>query len=600
MGEAMPTTAQVKAALAEILALEEMRRSPQLAQFLAYVVERKLAGDADAIKAYAIAVDVFGRHAAFDPQADPIVRVQARRLRAVLDSYYQPGVDRGPVRIRLPLGGYVPRFEFIGHGGDGQASAPVEIKPAEAVQPDGPNRRRASNWQWRFPVLAGAVAILAAWQLAQQSFFLPQPKPPPAVSVMAAMPTAPVVRVAAFSNLTGSPAFEAAMPVLADRLVRDLGGFDDITARRFSPGAGDDSGALLLSGSVKRVAAGLKIDAILSSSEGADIVWSMTVIKPWPVSQLPASVREAAETITNQLAAYAGPVHASGRDWWSKQKALPDHPNLYVCMLQYSLARQRGRVPGTTPAPETALAMACFERLLSQDPNSAPALAAWAGLDADVILNQLKPGANLHAALAKAADPGGKASEAAPQRSFIREQLARVLDAEGANTVAVAEFVAALGLNPSNLDARAAYGQALALAGNWTAGMAQSRLAISAAPNPPPWYFLTLALGEFATGDFKRALDAALELTPADAEFGSAVATAAGYELRRSDIVDRYLPMVMTTQGFHQVGILPRLRIRLRDPAVLRQLGEALVAAGVPRDALSGPFETTQTVVQPE
>ncbi|HEV7717728.1 MAG TPA: hypothetical protein VGO70_02005 [Arsenicitalea sp.] len=596
----MPTTAQVKAALAKILALEEMRRSPQLAQFLAYVVERKLAGNAEAIKAYAIAVDVFGRHAAFDPQADPIVRVQARRLRAVLDSYYEAGIDRGPVRIRVPIGGYVPRFDLVKSASTAEAAAPVDATPAERVQSDRPIRRRETHWQWRFPMLAAVVAVLAVWQLAQEVSVLRWAKPPPAVPVVAAMPTVPAVRVADFSNLTGSPAFEAAMPELSDRLVRDLGRFEDISVQRLVPGSGDDPDVLLLSGSVKRVAAGLKIDAILSLADGADIVWSMTIVKPWPVSQLPASVSEAAEAITSQLAEYAGPLHAGGREWLSTQKALPDHPNLYACMLHYHMARQRGRLPGPVVAPDTALAMGCFERLLAQDSNSAPALAAWAGLDADVILDQAKPGANLHAALAKAADPAGKASEAAAQRSFAREQLARVLDAEGANTVAAAEFVAALGLNPSNLDARAAYGQALALAGDWTAGMAQSRMAINAAPNPPPWYFLALALGEFATGDFKRALDAALALAPADAEFGAAIAAAAGYELRRSDIVGRYLAMVMTTQGFHQVGILPRLGIRLRDPAVLRQLGEALVAAGVPRDALNGPFETTQTVVQPD
>ncbi|MDB5561518.1 MAG: Adenylate cyclase [Hyphomicrobiales bacterium] len=598
MGHAVPTTAQVKAALAEILAIDEMRRSPQLAHFLAYVVERKLAGEADAIKAYSIAVDVFGRDATFDPQADPIVRVQARRLRAVLAGYYEPGLDRGPVRILLPVGAYVPRFEVVDSAlavtADESAAAPAVVALRQ------PRFRRRAKWQWRFVILAAAVALLAAWQLLQQTSPVPQPKPPPATPAISEMPATPVVRVAEFSNLTGSSAFEAAMSAMADHLVRDLAAFDTVTARRIRPSGGDDDpNSLLLSGSVKRVASGLKIDAILSASAGAQILWSTTVIKPWPVSQLPASIREAAEVITNQLVPFSGPLHARGRDWLSRQTILPEHPNLYVCMLQYGLARQQGRVPGMTMAPETALAMACFMRLLAQEPQSAPAAAAWAGLDADVVLNQIKPGTNLHAALAKAAEPGGQASEAAPQRSFVREQLARVLDAQGANTIAAAEFVAALGLNPSNLDARAAYGQALALSGNWKAGMAQSRLAIGAAPNPPPCYFLTLALGNFALGDFQRAVDAALEVAPTDAEFGAAVAVAAGKMLGREDIVDRFLPKVMTTPEFHQVGILPRLGLRLRDPAVLRQLGEALAAAGVPRNALNGPFETTRTTARP-
>ena len=35
------------------------------------------------IKAYSIATAVFGRDASFDPQTDPVVRMEARRLRRI-------------------------------------------------------------------------------------------------------------------------------------------------------------------------------------------------------------------------------------------------------------------------------------------------------------------------------------------------------------------------------------------------------------------------------------------------------------------------------------------------------------------------------------
>src|SRR5690606_12975454 len=94
MTEAEETREAALAALDRVTTWPEMARSPQLVRFLDYIITRRLDGDAQSIKAYSIAVDVFGRPADFDPQSDPIVRVQARRLRALLDQYYRgPGAE---------------------------------------------------------------------------------------------------------------------------------------------------------------------------------------------------------------------------------------------------------------------------------------------------------------------------------------------------------------------------------------------------------------------------------------------------------------------------------------------------------------------------
>ena len=58
----------------------------------------------------AIAVTVFGRGADFDAVLDPIVRVQAGRLRRSLERYYLLGGADGPLRIEMPKGGYTPVF----------------------------------------------------------------------------------------------------------------------------------------------------------------------------------------------------------------------------------------------------------------------------------------------------------------------------------------------------------------------------------------------------------------------------------------------------------------------------------------------------------
>src|SRR5437763_5295126 len=105
-----PTTDEIRAALDRIAASEEFRASPQLVAFLRYVVEATLRGRQDRIKGYTIAVEALGRSQDFDPQTDPIVRVEATRLRRAIHRYYENGGKRDPVQIELPLGSYVPTF----------------------------------------------------------------------------------------------------------------------------------------------------------------------------------------------------------------------------------------------------------------------------------------------------------------------------------------------------------------------------------------------------------------------------------------------------------------------------------------------------------
>jgi hypothetical protein len=105
-----PHDAEIRAALDRVVSSAHLHKSPQLANFLRFVVEEKLAGNGSRLKAYTIAADALGRDSNFDPQNDPIVRVEAGRLRRALDQYYANGGCNDPVVIELPRGGYVPLF----------------------------------------------------------------------------------------------------------------------------------------------------------------------------------------------------------------------------------------------------------------------------------------------------------------------------------------------------------------------------------------------------------------------------------------------------------------------------------------------------------
>ena len=83
--EGSPSPEAVRTAVERIVTSPDFAASDRARRFLRYVVEEALAGRADRIKAFSVAVEVFGRDESFDPQNDPVVRIEAGRLRRISD-----------------------------------------------------------------------------------------------------------------------------------------------------------------------------------------------------------------------------------------------------------------------------------------------------------------------------------------------------------------------------------------------------------------------------------------------------------------------------------------------------------------------------------
>jgi serine/threonine-protein kinase len=96
--------------------LERVLQSPgftgsiSISRLLRYTVEAVLRNQHQNLKEYVIGLDVFARGERFDPSRDAIVRVQARKLREKLNSYYKTQGAEDPLRIEFPKGSYVPSF----------------------------------------------------------------------------------------------------------------------------------------------------------------------------------------------------------------------------------------------------------------------------------------------------------------------------------------------------------------------------------------------------------------------------------------------------------------------------------------------------------
>lgn len=101
---------RVRAQVDRILTSAAFADAERASKFLRFVVERKLEGRDSEIKEFVIAVEVLGRTSSFDSKTDPIVRVEAGRLRERLTSYYEDEGKADLVLISLPKGGYVPEF----------------------------------------------------------------------------------------------------------------------------------------------------------------------------------------------------------------------------------------------------------------------------------------------------------------------------------------------------------------------------------------------------------------------------------------------------------------------------------------------------------
>jgi hypothetical protein len=94
----------VRKALERILGSPDFDASARNRRFLEHIVEETLAGRADRLKGLTIAMDVFGRNVAFDPQHDPVVRIEAAKLRRSLERYYLTAGREDPIRIDIPKG----------------------------------------------------------------------------------------------------------------------------------------------------------------------------------------------------------------------------------------------------------------------------------------------------------------------------------------------------------------------------------------------------------------------------------------------------------------------------------------------------------------
>jgi hypothetical protein len=189
--------------LARIQASPQFAASDRLKRFLGYVVHETLSGSEGDLKEYAVGIHVYDRGEEFDPAHDSIVRTEAARLRKRLEQYYRNEGSSDLVRLHLPRGGYVPRFESVQPA---PVACPTPPRPIDAsIEPSAvtsPPRRVVWRARWAVAV----VVLLAAnlWLVGA----LVSGGVSPALRIDS---KAPFVLVGEFTNRSGDPRLQGTL-----------------------------------------------------------------------------------------------------------------------------------------------------------------------------------------------------------------------------------------------------------------------------------------------------------------------------------------------------------------------------------------------------
>ena len=144
--------------LRRILESKYFSNSPKKTRFLQFVSEQTFAGNGEKLNEYQIGVEVYDRGVDFNPQRDPIVRVQAHEIRRLLKKYYEEEGSAATLRMDLPAGHYVPVFTR----NPDDAVPPDDALPASVEQP------QSSRLPWALTLIFGLLCVAMTAMLASK------------------------------------------------------------------------------------------------------------------------------------------------------------------------------------------------------------------------------------------------------------------------------------------------------------------------------------------------------------------------------------------------------------------------------------------------
>ena len=505
------TPDDVRAQLQRILDSPAFEASERRKRFLRYIVDESLAGRADRLKGYSIALAVFDRDDSFDPQTDPVVRLEARRLRRALEHYYLTAGRDDPVRIEIPKGGYAPICE--------RRAAPLPEAAAAAGATGAPAMRLLARGHARFrryslPVTGSAmvlgaslaVAVAVAW------LWLAHAPSDPSVARAAADSRSeePAVIVLPFANLTGIAVDDRFADGLTEELISNLTRFEDLRVyaaqddrqeqRRPDLTASGQRPEVryTVKGSVRRTAGGMRMTVHLIESSGR-YLWSESYDRSPGGNGLVALEEMLGAELATRLAEPRGVVRQVTAGLLGRER--PEILRTYHCVSQaYTYRRTFNRDLYRSTRD-------CLEEAVRRDPSrpDAWAILAFAHLD-EYRWYGFGPRYREAEALDQALAGAERALELDYDSYLTLSAYAAVQFYRGKLDEAEAAQRRAVTLNPNNPELLAQLGWRVAFTRDWDQGIDIVRQAIERSRATHGWYFLLLAFDDYSRGDCEATL----------------------------------------------------------------------------------------------
>ncbi|MER8566176.1 hypothetical protein NKH85_13580 [Mesorhizobium sp. M0924] len=585
MQHATPAAPAVRETLERLLASETFGRSERARKLLRYLVEREQAGEADRLKGFSIAMDVFGKDGDFDSSTDAVVRVQAGRLRELLQHYFANEGIAEPVRIAIPRGGYVPSYELnairlpVGQEPLAAAVAALPGSPdqtaldavpaaatASGVTEPGPSLARHLQFFWVAMTLV--ILMLGVLILRQGSGAL----------LASSDPTA-VVETAGVTSSIASPSMEA-LPLVyiavkatgpeagrvAASLRAGLAGFDTIdfigrdadskrdpstdpTSFVFDVLPGPMAGDVTLE--LQSVATGrVLLSRSLTAADSA-----------------PGTVEDRIAAILSSTVPASGPLYS-----YIEQNGI--QTGLTSCLI----LNDRYYLDQSTRTHEAAYR--CLDNLAGQGAKSSLVYSELASLTLEAATDHYAypPGATVEQAMSFA----HRAIQMGPTSPYAHRAYGYLNSRLGNTEESIRWMRKAYELNPYDLGMAAAYGYGLIFAGKYAEGTPILTHAVETFSGHPTWWDFGLFAGQFMLGDMNKAAIASesLRTTAMKSHYLAARligAKAAGREQLAAKLLDE-----LTTK-FPKFAADPRAAFAERKyPADLTdRLVEALRAAGL-------------------
>ncbi len=565
---------EIRAALDRVLASPPFPNSPQLLAFLRFVVEAALKGEVDHIKGYTIAVEALGRDQSFDPQTDPIVRVEAGRLRRALQQYYAgPGVD-DPVIIDLPLGGYIPEFRRR-----------TEHRDTPIPTPIGRKRLAAKPLAW---LLAALILVLCAAGVivAINSRFMTTASNTTGTIPFSSsgLPSAPTphsnagmpVIVVQQINAVAAPGKQAiVLDALIHKLRDALARFDEIEV--FSELASKNlSFKEVKAHSIYRLAVTAEYDKddvvdlsfrLHDASDGT-IVWSQAFDKMPLAANSTAARNEIVQKMATTLAQPYGVIYAREL----AKLATRDVDPRYRCVMEafeYWRGFDRAKGPGVR---------ACLENVTALDPTFAEGFAILGLL---TLREYYEPENDPSDTLDPALVAAQRAVDLKPQSARAHQALMSALFARGDIAAALADGEKLISLNPYDMLVVQAYGMRLVIGGQPEKGTILLHQVAVSSPVRTPKFEFSLFLSEYLLGQDENPAFHARLFTNDDYPLlfvaRAITAARAGAHDQARQAIDR----LITLHPGWRDNPRGRLQRYIPTPAIVDRLAQDLTAAGL-------------------